>query len=90
MKDANQEGERHLIHSFPRSEEEKVQLALRKYRGRYYMDLRIWFQTEENPTLRPTKKGISLSLEHLPELRKGMERLAKAAEKFHVAEEVAL
>ena len=85
MKD---QGETHLIHSFSKNNEETVQLALRKYKGKQYIDLRVWFQPEGASNLIPSKKGISLYLEHLPELKKGMERLLKAADKFRVSEEV--
>ena len=82
--------ETQLVHSFARNQEERIQIILRKYKDKYYVDLRVWFQTEEDSTLRPTKRGISLALEQLPELRKGMERLLKAAEKFRGAEKDAL
>ena len=90
MKDQKDQGETHLIHSFPKSEAEKIQIAIRKYKGKHYIDLRVWFQTEENATFFPSKRGISLSLDLLPELRKGMERLLKAADKFRQPEELAV
>ena len=79
-----------ILHAFPRNESEQVQMALKKYKGRHYIDLRIWFLGEEDSVYRPTKKGISLSLDQLVELRKGVDRLTKACErlKMRQAEEI--
>lgn len=76
-----------LIYSFPRAKGEEIQIALRKYKGKHYVDLRIWFQGKNETSFYPTKKGVSFFLEQIPELRKGMERLSKAAEKFRFAKE---
>ena len=67
--------ETQFIHAFSRSPSERVQLAVRKYRGEFYVDLRVWFQTKDNPTYRPTKKGLSFNLSYLPELNQGIRRL---------------
>ena len=75
-----QENESRLMHAFPRGEGEEVQMALRKYKGRYYFDLRVWYQPEGDSTFKPTKKGISLRPDQLGELRKGLERTWKALE----------
>ena len=80
--------ETHPIHSFTKNEDEEVRLNVRKYNGKYYIDLRIWFQGRESKGYRPTKKGVFFSIEHFPELKKGVERLAKAAEKFRPHEEI--
>lgn len=41
----------------------------REYQGKKYVDFRIWFNTKENPELKPTKKGFTLSPEKFEELR---------------------
>ena len=74
-----------LVHAFPRGKGEEVQVSIRKYKGKHYADLRIWFQGKNESTFYPTKKGISIFLEQIPELRKGMDRLSKAAEKYRFA-----
>lgn len=83
----DQEQEHHLIYAFPRGFGEEVQIAVRKFRGKHYVDLRIWFQAKNEKTFRPTKKGIFFGVNHVEELRKGVERLSKAAVKFQVDEE---
>ncbi len=77
-----QENEARLVHAFPRNESEKIQIQVKKYNGQFYVDLRVWFQTPDNPDYRPTRKGISLRLDLLPELHQGIERLMSIREKL--------
>lgn len=71
--------EQEVVHSFSKGNDEEVRFSVREYKGRQYMDLRLWFLPAEGGDLRPTKKGITLALEYLPELKKGLEKSAKAA-----------
>jgi hypothetical protein len=64
----------HLAHSFPRNDEETVQIVLKAYKDRYYIDLRIWFRDEKGEPV-PTKKGVTITAEQLDELQKGVEEL---------------
>ena len=75
--------ETHLIYTFPKGNEEKVQIAIKKYKGRYYMDFRVWFQGKETQQFYPTKKGLSLSLDYLQEFKKGISELLKSAPKYN-------
>lgn len=63
------------IHSFARGPYEEVRLCAGEYRERVYLDLRIYFKNEEMEDWRPTKKGITLPLESLGELRNGIQKL---------------
>ncbi len=76
----HQEDQNHLIHAFPRGRGEEIQIALRTFKGRQYVDLRVWYQSKHADTFLPTRKGISFFPEQLAEFRKGMERLLKAVE----------
>lgn len=80
--------ETHPIYAFPKNQDEEVRIEVRKYKGKYYIDLRIWFKSEKGDVYRPTKKGVIFSFDQYAELRKGVERLTKAAEKFRTREEV--
>ncbi len=68
-----------LIHSFDRNDNESVQLFLKKYNQKYYIDLRIWFKESEG-SLKPTRKGITFAAEHLVELKKGIDDLCNLRE----------
>lgn len=68
-----------VVHTFRKNPEEEVRLTLREYKDRQYLDLRLWFQASGGGEYYPTKKGLTLSMEHLGELKKGLDRAGKAA-----------
>jgi len=68
--------EQQFLYSFPKNEEEEVRFSIREYKDRRYLDLRIWFRTKEGE-YHPTKKGLTLSLELLPEVVRGLEKIAE-------------
>ena len=84
------EVDRHLIHSFPKGQGEEIQVAVRKYKGRYYVDLRQWFENEERKTFFPTKKGVMFPLEYASELSKSAERVLKFSQKISAPKEKVL
>jgi len=68
-----------LVHRFQKNPEEEVRFSLREYKARKYLDLRLWFQPANGVDYVPTKKGLTLSLEFLPELKKGLELAGRLA-----------
>lgn len=53
---------------------------LREYKGRSFLDIRIYY-TDKAGILQPTKKGISVAVLRLPELSQALvNALAKARE----------
>ncbi len=61
-----------------RRDHEEVRVVLNEYHGQQWLDIRLYFQTEDGEW-RPTRKGVSLRLDKLPELLSGLERLAEGA-----------
>ena len=59
-----------ILYQFPRNQDETVYLSLREYKDRKYIDLRIFYQPKDSDEMRPTKKGITLSLDLLGELKR--------------------
>ncbi|MBW2260484.1 MAG: transcriptional coactivator p15/PC4 family protein [Deltaproteobacteria bacterium] len=57
-----------VVHSFKRTPTEEVRATVREYRGRTYIDLRIYYM-DNSGEWRPTRKGIALSTEFLTDLR---------------------
>ena len=80
--------EKHLIYTFPRGPGEEIQAAIRKYKNRYFVDVRLWYMSKTENMLLPTKKGVAIAVEQLPELRKAVDRLSKAVDRLRPAEEV--
>ncbi|MFA6599443.1 MAG: transcriptional coactivator p15/PC4 family protein [Candidatus Omnitrophota bacterium] len=78
-----------IIYSFPRIPGEEIQIAIRTFRGKQYVDMRIWFESKPDNVLRPTKKGIYFSLDKVADFRKGIERLAKATRELKTEEAAA-
>ena len=71
-----------LVHSFPKGQDEEIQMSIRKYKGRLYIDLRVWFMSKSAQSMRPTKKGVFIPFDQLPQLRKGVDELAQNADRF--------
>ena len=69
--------EEQIVYSFQKNSEEEMRFSLRTYKERFYLDIRLWFQPSSGGDLRPTKKGLTLGLEHLSEMKKGLERSIK-------------
>ena len=68
-----------VIHTFQTRPEEEVRFTVKEYKDRQYLDLRLWFQSSNDGLYYPTKKGLTLSLDYLGELKKGLERAGKGA-----------
>lgn len=68
-----------VVHKFQKNPEEEIRMTLRDYKDRRYLDVRLWFQPSNGGDYRPSKKGITFSVDHLDELKKGLERVKKAA-----------
>ena len=61
-----------LIHRFDKSSLEEVRAVLQEWRNQTYLDLRIWMKGNpgEPGGETPTKKGITLNVDLLGELKK--------------------
>jgi hypothetical protein len=68
-----------IIDSFKRNATEEVRATVRTYRGKQYLDGRIYY-LDDAGEFKPTKKGINLSVELLGELTKMIDKLAKAVQ----------
>ena len=72
-------GELIFLHEFTKRQGEKIQVVLKKFKGKYYVDLRLWFQTGPDQNFFPSQKGVTFELEHLTEFSRGVEQLIQAA-----------
>ena len=72
-----------LVYSFPKSTGEEIHITVHKYQGKYYIDLRLWFESRQGEGgLKPTKKGVIFPMERLPEFKEGVDRLLEAWDKI--------
>lgn len=74
-----EEGERVEVFEFERNPTEKVVVSMSVFKGRQLADLRTYYESEEGEW-RPTKKGVSIPVEKLPELKESVDKLIKIAE----------
>jgi len=70
-----------VIASFEKNSMEEVRVSLTEFKGKDLIDLRVYYQPEDGEEKRPTKKGITISPEKFPELKKAILALEKVLQK---------
>lgn len=65
-----------LIEQFEKNATEVVRVSLTEYRGHKLVDVRVYYADNEGQ-YRPTKKGVSLSVEVYPDFRRALLTLEK-------------
>ena len=66
-----------LIGTIERNERERIQIAVNEYKGKSYLDLRIFYTTDGGESWRPTQKGVTVAPEHLDTLIDAVEEAKK-------------
>lgn len=64
-----------IIHAFPKNTDEEIRLSAGEFKEKIYLDLRIFYRDQETDEMRPTKRGITLALDHFSELKKGIDKI---------------
>jgi hypothetical protein len=65
------------VYTFGKNTREQVRATLGEYGGFAVASLRVWVRGPGSD-YRPTTKGITIRIEHLPELRRAVEALITA------------
>lgn len=65
-----------VLYAFKKSETEEVRLSRRHYKGKAYLDLRVYFMSDGMTEFKPTKKGLTLSADLAPDLEKAFQEVA--------------
>lgn len=73
-----------ILATIPRSATEHLQIAINEYKGKSYLDLRIFYTTDDGVNWLPTKKGVTVSPDNLQLFKEAIE---KAIEEFGPIEE---
>ncbi len=60
-----------------RSATEQMQIAIKEFKGKSYLDMRIFYTTDEGATWLPTKKGVTCSPDKLSILKDAVEEAIK-------------
>jgi hypothetical protein len=62
------------VYTFPRNALEEIRASLSTYKGKQYLDLRIYYKSDDGE-FHPSKKGITLAPELLEELEEAVRKL---------------
>ncbi len=65
--------EKKLLVTIPRTATEEIQVQLSEYKGKKFLDLRIFYTTDGGNTWNPTKKGIAVYPENLDDLKQAID-----------------
>jgi hypothetical protein len=69
-----------VLATIPRSATEEIQVKVSEYKGKKYLDLRIFYTTDNGATWLPTKKGVAVYPENLELLKEAIELAQKEFE----------
>lgn len=76
--------EANVLATIPRNATEQLQISINSYKEKKYLDLRIYYTTDDGANWLPTKKGVTVSPDNLVTLKDAVE---KAMEELLTVEE---
>ena len=62
-----------ILATIERSDTEQLQISVSEYKGKSYLNMRIYYTTDEGNTWLPTKKGVTFSPDQLDLLTEAIE-----------------
>ena len=62
-----------ILATIERSETEQLQISVSEYKGRSYLNMRIFYTTDDGATWLPTKKGVTFAPEQLDLLEEAIQ-----------------
>ena len=63
-----------VVAEMEKSWNEKILFSLTEFKGKSYADIRVYYEDEEGE-LKPTKKGITITLDRFAEFKKNLQAL---------------
>ena len=66
-----------ILATIERSDTEQLQISVSEYKGRSYLNMRIFYTTDEGATWLPTKKGVTFAPDQLDVLSDAIEEAKK-------------
>ncbi len=67
-----------IVGSFPKNNREDVRVSLSKFKGYDLLGVRVWYKSE-NDAPKPSKSGITIRVEMLPDLLALMQQAREIA-----------
>lgn len=62
-----------ILATIERSDTEQLQISVSEYKGRSYLNMRIFYTTDEGATWLPTKKGVTFAPDQLDLLEEAIQ-----------------
>ena len=62
-----------ILATIPRNATEQLQISINTYKEKKYLDLRIYYTTDDGANWLPTKKGVTISPDNLMTLKDAVE-----------------
>ena len=75
-----------IVQSFKKNSQEEVRAGIQEFKGRHYAFVRVFVENDVGETV-PTKKGLTLPVDLLPELARSVRLLSEEAVKQKLVEE---
>jgi len=69
-----------VLAKIPRGATEEIQVKISEYKGKKYLDLRIFYTVDSGATWLPTKKGVAVYPENIELLKEAIELAQKEFE----------
>ena len=66
-----------ILATIERSDTEQLQISVSEYKGRSYLNMRIYYTTDDGATWLPTKKGVTFTPDQLDLLSDAIEDAKK-------------
>lgn len=66
-----------ILATIERTDTEQLQISVSEYKGKSYLNMRIFYTTDEGNTWLPTKKGVTFSPEQIDILTEAIEEAKK-------------
>lgn len=66
-----------MLATIPRSATEQLQVSIKEFKGKSYLDLRIFYTTDDGATWLPTKKGVTCSPDNIELLKEAVDAAFK-------------
>ena len=66
-----------ILATIPRNATEQLQISINSYKEKKYLDLRIYYTTDEGANWLPTKKGVTFAPEQLDVLEEAIQEARK-------------
>ena len=66
-----------ILATIERSDTEQLQISISEYKGRSYLNMRIFYTTDDGATWLPTKKGVTFAPEQIDLLEEAIQEAKK-------------